>query len=187
MHEIIVYSKWTLVPSFFLLWNRAFYVGVSSLEKVLPAGQCCTFRGSFLKLDVQTGAILWRTYTLPDNSGRLGGYAGAAIWGSSPTIDIVRNLVFVATWNLYIHLRSSSDKQNNQTKPTSPDQCIGPDIHFNLILAFDMNSGRIRWSRQLSGYRVFYFACLDPNNKDCPTGPNLDADFREAPLLLRII
>ncbi|KAM7489474.1 hypothetical protein LguiB_026958 [Lonicera macranthoides] len=50
-----------------------------------------------------------------------------------------------------------------------------------------MNSGRIRWSRQLRGYGVFYFACLDPNNMDCPAGPNLDADFGEMLTLVRII
>ncbi|KAL5765004.1 hypothetical protein ACOSQ2_017598 [Xanthoceras sorbifolium] len=28
---------------------------------------------------------------LPDNNGDTGGYAGAAVWGSSPSIDIHRN------------------------------------------------------------------------------------------------
>lgn len=55
-------------------------MGVSSLEELLPATQCCTFRGSLVKLNVRTGAIQWQTYTLPDNGGRLGGYSGAAIW-----------------------------------------------------------------------------------------------------------
>ncbi|KAM7465880.1 hypothetical protein LguiB_013442 [Lonicera macranthoides] len=50
-----------------------------------------------------------------------------------------------------------------------------------------MSSGRIRRSRQLRGYGVFYFAFLDPNNKDFPTGPTLDTDFREVSMLLRII
>lgn len=40
------------------------------------------------------------------------------------------------------------------------------------------------WAKQLGGYDVFYFACLEPNNPDCPPGPNLDADFGEAPMLL---
>ncbi|CAK9137098.1 unnamed protein product [Ilex paraguariensis] len=169
----------------------AFYVGVSSLEEILPSAQCCTFRGSMVKLDVRTGAILWRTFTLPDNGGRLGGYSGAAIWGSSPAIDTVRGLVYVGTGNLYIappEVLQCQQAQNNQTKPPSgPDQCVGPDIHFNSILAFDIGSGKIVWSRQLGGYDVFYFACLVPNNPDCPPGPNVDADFGEAPMLLRIL
>ncbi|KAM7461882.1 hypothetical protein LguiA_030003 [Lonicera macranthoides] len=44
-----------------------------------------------------------------------------------------------------------------------------------------------RWCRQLRGYYVFYFALLDSKNKDCPTGPTLDADCGEVPMLLRII
>ncbi|KAM7465908.1 hypothetical protein LguiB_013470 [Lonicera macranthoides] len=86
-----------------------------------------------------------------------------------------------------ITVQQCQDKQNNQTKRTIPDQCIGSDIHFNSILAFDMSYERIRWSRQLRGYGVFYFAFLDSNNKDCPTGPTLDADFAKFPMLLKII
>ena len=176
--------------SFPFLFHRAFYVGVSSLEVGLPANQCCTFRGSMAKLNVRTGTTIWRTYTLPDNEGQLGGYSGAAIWGSSPAIDVTRRLVFVGTGNLYTAPREVTqcqEAQNNQTtKPAQPDQCIGPDIHFDSILAIDIDTGRIKWSRKLSGYDVFYFACLVPNNPDCPPGPNLDADFGEAPMLLTI-
>jgi outer membrane protein assembly factor BamB len=142
------------------------------------------------KLNVRTGTTIWRTYTLPDNEGQLGGYSGAAIWGSSPAIDVTRRLVFVGTGNLYTAPREVTqcqEAQNNQTtKPAQPDQCIGPDIHFFSILAIDIDTGRIKWSRKLSGYDVFYFACLVPNNPDCPPGPNLDADFGEAPMLLTI-
>ncbi|XP_015894914.3 uncharacterized protein LOC107428835 [Ziziphus jujuba] len=166
----------------------AFYVGVSSLEVTLPAKQCCTFRGSLVKLNVRTGAILWQTFMLPDNGGKLGGYAGAAIWGSSPAIDISRRHVYVGTGNLYIappEVLRCQEEQNNQTgKPNHPDQCIEPDVHFNSILAVDIDSGKIIWSRQLGGYDVFYFVCLIPNNPECPPGPNLDADFGEAPMLL---
>lgn len=164
---------------------------MSSLEEELSADQCCTFRGSLVKLDVRTGRVLWQTYMLPDNGGKLGGYAGAAIWGSSPSIDIIRRHVYVATGNLYTapaNVTECQEKQNNQTTPpTQPDQCIGPDVHFNSILALDMNSGKIIWSRQLGGYDIFYFACLTPNNPDCPPGPNVDADFGEAPMLLSIL
>ncbi|KAF7847804.1 hypothetical protein BT93_L2559 [Corymbia citriodora subsp. variegata] len=109
----------------------AFYVGVSSIEEGLPAQQCCTFRGSMVKLNILSGAILWQTYTLPDNGGEHGGYAGAAIWGSSPAIDLKRRLAYVATGNLYTapaEVEECQARQNNQTTPpTTPDQCIGPN------------------------------------------------------------
>ncbi|KAL5765002.1 hypothetical protein ACOSQ2_017596 [Xanthoceras sorbifolium] len=52
---------------------------------------CLTLLNSFGKLDVEFGEILWKTFMLPDNNGDTGGYAGAAVWGSSPSIDIHRN------------------------------------------------------------------------------------------------
>lgn len=165
-------------------------MGVSSLEETLPADKCCTFRGSLVKLDTRSGAIQWQTYTVPDNGGRLGGYSGGAIWGSSPAIDVSRGIVYVATGNLYTapqEVTECQEKQNNQTtKPTKPDQCTGSDVHFNSIIALDINSGKVIWSQQLGGYDIFYFACLVPNNPDCPPGPNVDADFGEAPMLLTI-
>lgn len=127
---------------------------------------------------------------LPENGGQIGGYAGAAIWGSSPAIDVFRRRVYVATGNLYTappEVRNCQQRQNNQTtRPTHPDQCIGPDVNFNSIVALDIGSGRIAWSKQLGSYNVFYYACSVANNPDCLPGPNLDADFGEAPMLLTI-
>lgn len=150
---------------------------------------CCTFRGSLSKLDVRTGAILWQTSMLPNNFGKTGEYAGAAIWGSSPSIDVLRNLVYIATGNLYAapaNVRECQERENNQTVPTSPDKCIEPDNHSNSILALDLDSGKIKWYKQLGGYDVWFGACnwhLDPR---CPPGPSPDADFAEAPMMLSI-
>lgn len=127
----------------------------------------------------------------PRQCGRLGGYSGAAIWGSSPAIDIARRLVYVATGNLYLApsevLRCQEEQNNRTTPPAVPDQCFGGDVHFNSILALDVDSGEIAWATKLGGYDVFYFACFVPNNPDCPPGPNPDADFGEAPMLLTIL
>ncbi|XP_062106684.1 uncharacterized protein LOC133818019 [Humulus lupulus] len=166
-----------------------FYVGTSSLEEGLPVDQCCTFRGSLARLDVHTGSITWQTFMLPDNLGKMGEYAGAAIWGSSPSIDVFRNLVYIATGNLYsapLHIQQCQEKENNLTVPTKPDQCIEPDNHSNSILALDLNTGKIKWYKQLGGYDVWFGACnwhLDPR---CPPGPSPDADFGEAPMMLTV-
>lgn len=142
------------------------------------------------RLDIRSGAVQWKTYTIPDNGGNRGGYSGGAIWGSSPAIDVARGLVYVGTGNLYSappNVTECQERQNNQTsRPTAPDQCVGPDAHFNSIVAFELGSGRIRWARRLGGYDIFFFACLVPNNPDCPPGPNMDADFSAAPMLLTI-
>ncbi|CAK9172193.1 unnamed protein product [Ilex paraguariensis] len=128
-------------------------------------------------------------WTCGDNGGRLGGYAGAAIWGSIPAINIARGIVYSSTGNLYTappEVLRGQEAQNNQTRPSSPDRCIGPDVNFNSILAFDIGSGKIVWSEQLGGNDIFYFACSVPNNPDCPPGPILDADFGKALMLLSI-
>lgn len=81
---------------------RAFLQGVSSLEELWaanPSYPCCTFRGSMLKVDLATGNILWRTYTVPDNGGQTGGFSGNSVWGSSPVVDVVRKQVYIATGN----------------------------------------------------------------------------------------
>ena len=75
------------------------YVGVASMEEALagflPGYPCCSFRGSMLALDVDTGAILWKTYLAP------AGYSGNAVWGSSPAVDVKRGQLYIATGNNY--------------------------------------------------------------------------------------
>ncbi|OMO55238.1 Quinonprotein alcohol dehydrogenase-like-superfamily [Corchorus olitorius] len=167
-----------------------FYVGTSSQEESLSIEECCTFRGSFSKLDAKSGRVLWQTYTLPDNFGEKGEYAGGGIWGSSPSIDITRNLVYIGTGNLYsapLRIRECQEAENNQTVPNSPDKCIEPENHSNSILALDLDSGEIKWYHQLGGYDVWFFACNNLSTPNCPPGPNPDADFAEAPMMLSII
>lgn len=167
--------------------NRAFYVGTSSLEETVSIEECCTFQGSFAKLDTRTGAIIWQTFMLPDNNGSKGEYAGAAIWGSSPSIDVQRNLVFYATGNLYsapLRIQQCIEKENNQTVPTHSEECIEPDNHSNSIMALDLDTGKIKWYRQLGGYDVWFAACSNLSTPNCPPGPNPDADFGEAPMML---
>ncbi|XP_049393822.1 uncharacterized protein LOC125858172 [Solanum stenotomum] len=141
-----------------------------------------------LALITQSGTVLLGLVSY--NGGHLGGYSGATIWGSSPAIDIARGHVYVGTENLYLAppevLKCQEAQNNRTTSPTVPDQCFGKDIHFDSILALDLNSGKIAWATQLGGYDVFTFACLVPNNPDCPPGPNMDADFGEAPMMLTI-
>jgi len=55
-----------------VVFDGIVYVGVSSNEENLaanPAFPCCTFRGSVVALDAKTGAILWKTFDMPDNGG----------------------------------------------------------------------------------------------------------------------
>lgn len=170
-------------------YNGGFYVGTSSSEESLPIDACCTFQGAFFKLDVLTGSILWRTPMLPDNKGQLGQYSGVALWGSSPSIDPKRNAVYIATGNIYTappDVALCQEKQNNKTTPDYPDPCVTSENHEESMISLDLDTGNIKWYKELGGYDAWFNACKNLSVPNCPPGPNPDADFGEAPMLLTI-
>lgn len=149
------------------------YVGVrSGSEEMLAANpkyQCCTFRGSLAALDAANGKQLWKTYTIPDppsvtkkNSAGTDMYgpSGAAIW-SSPTIDVKRKAVYVGTGNNY------SDP---------------PTRYGDAVLAFDLETGSLRWSKQMN-QDVWNFGCSQVNKVNCPETPDRDTDIGASPIL----
>ena len=72
------------------------YQGVSSMEEALALDKsyaCCTFRGSVVALDADTGKILWQQYSVPNNEGLTGNYSGGPIW-QPPAIDSSLNLLY---------------------------------------------------------------------------------------------
>src|ERR1700730_5629337 len=134
-----------------------------------PKYQCCTFRGSLAALDAATGKLIWKTYTIPDppsvtrkNSAGTDMYgpSGAAVW-SSPTIDVKRKVVYVGTGNNY------SDP---------------PTRYGDAVLAFDLDTGSLRWSKQMNP-DVWNFGCSQPSKVNCPENPNGDTDIGASPIL----
>jgi polyvinyl alcohol dehydrogenase (cytochrome) len=122
-------------------------------------------------LDAATGHILWKTYTVPT------GYAGGAVWGSTPAIDPSAGQLYVATGN-------------NYTAPagvcTNPGQtgCSAPaaDDHADSILALDLRTGSIRWSTGTMSTDVFTLVCGTNPAPNC--GP--DFDFGSGPNLIQL-
>jgi polyvinyl alcohol dehydrogenase (cytochrome) len=122
-----------------MLYNDRLYVAVSSTEDaaaVSPTYSCCTFRGSVAALDIGNGRTLWKSYTVleepqPTRKSNAGiqefGPAGAAIT-SSPTIDVKRNVLYVATGG----------------SATGAEQSL-----TDAVVAFDVADGRLRWVKQL--------------------------------------
>ena len=123
-----------------VLYNDKVFVTVGSTEQkqaATPGYGCCTFRGSVVALDISSGRVLWKSYTVleepqPTRKSSNGvqefAPAGAAIY-SSPTIDPKRNVLYVATG----------------ASTTSPEQSL-----TDAIAAFDMGGGKLRWVKQLS-------------------------------------
>jgi|GEM_PF-19147 len=159
------------------LFDGRLYVPMSSYEEAQGADPdygCCTFRGNVTALDVKTGAIVWKTYTIADKAVPRGksstgvtlyGPSGAAIW-SAPTIDAKRGVLYVGTGNTY------SDP---------------PQATSDAIVAMDLKTGAIRWSKQATPNDTFISACrTGSTNPNCPATNGPDFDFGHAPILTSV-
>ena len=152
------------------------YVPVSSIEEVTgsrPSYECCTFRGSVVALDAATGRQIWKAYTIaeaphPTSKNAAGtqlhGPSGAPVW-SSPTIDIQRQALYVATGNSY----------SNPPADTS-----------DAILAFDLQTGRMLWRRQATPRDSYVVACYGADQTNCPEDHGPDHDFGQSPILVTL-
>jgi polyvinyl alcohol dehydrogenase (cytochrome) len=152
------------------------YVPVSSYDEassVSPGYVCCTFRGSVLSIDAVTGNVLWKTYTIAETpvpraptkrGAKTVGPSGAGIW-SAPTLDPEQRVVYVATGDNY------SDP---------------PTLTSDAVLALDMDSGKLLWSKQLTAGDAYNSTCPLPDKANCPDSDGPDFDFGASPMLVRL-
>ena len=157
-----------------LLLEGRLYVPVSSGEEGAaadPRYACCTFRGSVVALNADSGKQIWKTFTIPDpprptQKNSLGiqlwGPAGAAVW-SPPTADLKRRTIYVGTGNSY-------------SEP--------PSAYSDSVMALDMDSGRMLWWKQLTPNDRWNIACVADTKANCPEKPGEDLDFGSPPILL---
>ncbi|MGH9753398.1 MAG: PQQ-binding-like beta-propeller repeat protein [Blastocatellia bacterium] len=155
------------------LYRNRLYVPVSSFEETAgrdPKYECCGFRGSLLALDAYTGKILWKSFTVQQepkpfkkNSAgtQMYGPAGGAIW-SAPTLDLKRRLIYVGTGNSYTDIESG---------------------HTDAIIAFEMDTGKLRWVNQVTANDNFLVSCRQPGVGNCPEKGGPDHDFGSSPVL----
>ncbi len=148
------------------------YVPTSSYEEGgrAPGYPCCTFRGSVVALDAVTGEEVWKTHTIADpptllrvyaNGTELWGPSGGAIW-SAPTIDAKRGALYVGVGNSY----------SGPPQPTT-----------DAIVAFDLKTGAMRWTHQLTPNDLF--GCV-PGDVNCAERPGPDFDIGAAPALVAV-
>jgi polyvinyl alcohol dehydrogenase (cytochrome) len=163
-------------------YNGIIYVGVSSIEEELgdqPGYDCCTFRGSVVAVNANTGKIIWKTYTVPDNQGESDAYSGGAVF-QTPAIDPGRNLLYIGTGNNYT---APPDVESCEALALldgdiDPNACTSVDDHFDSVLAMDLRTGKIKWSRKVSGYDTWTSACSVPRDGvTCPSPAGPDYDF----------
>jgi polyvinyl alcohol dehydrogenase (cytochrome) len=154
------------------------YVAASSTEEGLAANPqypCCSFRGSLSALDAATGAVIWKSYTIPEEPKpvrqnkagvQLSGPSGAAVW-SAPTVDVQGGKVFVTT----------GDSYSDPVAATS-----------DAFVAFDLKSGKLLWSRQTTAGDAFTVDCdfPEPMRGNCPLANGPDHDFGASAVLVKL-
>jgi polyvinyl alcohol dehydrogenase (cytochrome) len=154
------------------------FVPVQGLNEEGQGGRggyaCCTFRGSLVALDANTGAPAWKTYTVEEPKPRAKNKAGVQMWGpagggiwSAPTVDARRGWVYVATGNGY-------------ADPAQP--------MTDAVVAMDMQTGRVRWVNQLTKDDQWTLGCgpQNPDNPSCPATLGPDYDFSASPVLTTV-
>jgi polyvinyl alcohol dehydrogenase (cytochrome) len=160
-----------------VVFDGVVYIGVSSSEETLatnPSYPCCSFRGSIVALDAKSGAILWKTFDMPDNGGRTDQYSGGAMW-QPPAIDPKRGTLFIGTGNNYTVPADVVACQN--ANPTA--NCAAPDDFFDTALALDLKTGQVKWAKKLQGSDTWTVACLTSSgpNPNCPVPSSPDFDL----------
>lgn len=158
------------------LHRGVLYVGVSSYESAMPLQPgyaCCTFRGSVVALDARTGAQRWKTFTIDEpllttgksrSKADVHGPAGAAVW-STPTIDEQRGRLYVGTGNDY------SAPQSTRS---------------DAVLALDLATGAVQWSRQFTTGDGYNVSCDVPGKYNCPAADGPDFDIGQPPILVAV-
>jgi polyvinyl alcohol dehydrogenase (cytochrome) len=165
----------TATPRFY---QGVIYQGFSSIEESLvvdPNSVCCTFRGSVVAIEADTGSTIWQSFTItepakpkgpakPTGNAKKQEPSGVAIW-STPTIDEQKGALYVATGN-------------NYSNPVTENS--------DAVLAFDLKTGKLLWSRQLMQGDAYNGACSSREPAHCPDQNGPDYDFGQPPILTEL-
>ena len=156
-------------------------------------------RGSVVAVNAKTGAVQWKTYTVPM------GYTGGGVWGSNPVVDTARNTVYVGTGDNYTHPHGTAPSAiagetysqclGDSTNGGTEAKCLSPDDHVDSIVALDMSTGAVKWARRLVTWNhtapPYEYPVIDGSDdwnvdcifggSQCPSNPGPDYDFGSAP------
>ena len=158
-----------------ILHKGRLYVPLASREEAAGGGPdypCCTFRGSVVALDANTGKQIWKTHIIDQepkptkkNSRGVQLYApsGAGIW-DTPTIDDARGVMYIGTGDAY-------------SRPVS-------SMNTDAIMALDLATGKPRWAVQHTPDDAWLVGCETNNpSENCPANIGPDYDFGMSPMM----
>ncbi len=158
-----------------ILHKGRLYVPLASREEAAGGGPdypCCTFRGSVVALDADTGKQAWKTYIISEepkptkkNSRGVQLFApsGAGIW-DTPTIDEARGALYIGTGDAY-------------SRPVSA-------LTTDAVMALDLATGKPRWAVQHTPDDAWLVGCETNNpSENCPANIGPDWDFGDSPIM----
>jgi polyvinyl alcohol dehydrogenase (cytochrome) len=131
----------------------SFVMGISSNEEqaaATPGYPCCSFRGSVVMVDSNSGRLIWQTYFISEAESAAGA-SGATVFGS-PTYDEDLDLIFVAT-------------SNNYSSPATSKS--------DAFFALNPRNGHIVWQKQvikndISNFTIPWHQGIDAGISDSP-------------------
>lgn len=163
-------SRVTSAPA---LYDGRLYVPISSWEEASArtlSYPCCSFRGSIVAMDANSGEVIWKTYTITEEprpvkvnsqGTQLWAPAGAAVW-NTPVVDAKRGAIYFGTGDAY-------------TYPAAPTS--------DAIMALDMKTGENLWTFQVHPGDAYLVACQFDKTENCPEEVGPDWDIPAPPIL----
>jgi polyvinyl alcohol dehydrogenase (cytochrome) len=162
----------TILTAAPVLSRGVLYVGVASLEEISTSAkyECCTFRGSLIAYDAQSGREIWRYYTIDDpakvqgttSSGtKILAPSGAGVWNPL-AIDEKRSQLTFATGN-------------NYSRPAT--------VTSDAVIALDLKTGKRKWVYQATHEDAWDTGCVWGHSDMCPNPEGPDFDFAAATIL----
>jgi polyvinyl alcohol dehydrogenase (cytochrome) len=155
------------------LFDGRLYVPVSSWEEFSAEAvgyPCCTFRGSVVALDANTGRQIWKTFTIAEepkptkkNSQGMQQWApaGGSVW-NTPAVDVKRRAIYFGTGD-------------SETEPAGKTS--------DALMALDMDTGKLLWYFQDTQKDAFLVFCDEKPTENCPMNLGPDWDMASAPIL----
>ncbi|KAL5113787.1 hypothetical protein ACEQ8H_008323 [Pleosporales sp. CAS-2024a] len=183
----------TQSPTFY---NGRLFVGLSTTESGAPSldpSYKLSHHGSMHAVALRHDrlALLWTTDMIPSGAN----FSGASIWGSQPSIDPIRQQVFIGTGQLLslppevVECQDANKNLAANVDHLVYEPCLPRNVYQTSVLALDMATGAINWYKTLGALDAWNVACMPgvlggnstvpgPN---CPKNIGNDTDFGMAP------
>jgi polyvinyl alcohol dehydrogenase (cytochrome) len=167
---------YAIITQNFQIVDNSVNVGISSGEAaapLIPGYPCCSFVGSNVKLDFNSGAIEWNSPNIPSALSGLGKYSGAASWGGRSVIKGA--YIYQVAGQLY---QEPNDVAACTAANPNDATCVDASVMFDAVIKRKKTTGEIVASFRASSADVWNIACFFGGRiPGCQVGPSFDYDI----------